>query len=71
MKKVLITGAGSGLGKALALRYAGQGDEVCVADMNLQTAQDVVEQINQSGGNAFACACDITCLLYTSPSPRD
>lgn len=60
MKKVLITGAGSGLGKALALRYASQGDEVCVADVNLQTAKEVVDQISQSDGNAFACACDIT-----------
>lgn len=60
MKKVLITGAGSGLGKALALRYAEQGSEVCIADMNLETAKEVVEQIQQLGGRAFACSCDIT-----------
>lgn len=60
MKKVLITGAGSGLGKALALRYASQGDEVCVADINHTAAQDVVEQINANSGNAFAIECDIT-----------
>jgi len=60
MNKVLITGAGSGLGKALALRYTAQGDEVCVADINAITAQEVVDEINANGGNAFAHTCDIT-----------
>jgi len=60
MKKVLITGAGSGLGKALALRYATLGDEVCVADLNETAAQEVAEKINADGGNAFAIVCDIT-----------
>jgi len=60
MKKVVITGAGSGLGKALALRYASQGDEVCVADVNLVSAQAVAEKINTEGGKAVAYLCDIT-----------
>jgi len=60
MKKVLITGAGSGLGKAMAERYAAQGDEVCVADINLTAAKEVADQINANGGNAFAVECDIT-----------
>ena len=60
MNKVLITGAGSGLGKALALRYTAQGDEVCVADINASAAQEVVDEINANGGSAFAQTCDIT-----------
>ena len=63
MKKVLITGAGSGLGRALAKRYAANGDEVCLADMNVQAAQDAADAINASNeecGKAFAVTCDIT-----------
>ena len=63
MKKVLITGAGSGLGRALAERYSANGDEVCLVDMNIQAAQEVADAINKSNdesSDAFALACDIT-----------
>ncbi len=60
MKKILITGAGSGLGRALALRYAQDGAEVCVADINNEGANETVEQIINLGGSAFFHACDIT-----------
>ena len=60
MTKILITGAGSGLGRALALDYAARGAEICVADVNLPAAQAVCEEIEQGGGSAFAMACDIT-----------
>ena len=59
-KTVLISGAGSGLGKALAELYANTGAEVCVSDINAETGQAVVERINANGGNAFFVACDIT-----------
>jgi len=60
MKKVLITGAGSGLGKAMALRYAKDGAQICVADLNAQAAEDVSLQITNAGGSAFFAECDIT-----------
>ena len=60
MKKVLITGAGSGLGQALALRYAQEGAEVCVADVNRDGGEQTVQQINSVGGSAFFMLCDIT-----------
>lgn len=60
MKKILITGAGSGLGKALALRYAQQAAEVCVADVDSVAGQAVADQIVAQGGQAFFLACDIT-----------
>lgn len=60
MKRVLITGAGSGLGRALALQYAQQGDEVCVADVNLEGGQETVALVTAAGGKAFFHACDIT-----------
>ena len=58
--KVLISGAGSGLGQALALRYAEAGAEVCVADVDSQGGRATVEAIEQAGGQAFFIACDIT-----------
>ena len=60
MRKILITGAGSGLGRALALRYAKDGSEICVADVNSQAASETVNLITNSGGSAFYIDCDIT-----------
>ena len=60
MKKILITGAGSGLGKALALRYAKDGAEICIADVNKEAGEAVAQSINSSGGSAFFLECDIT-----------
>ncbi|MFT5573837.1 MAG: NAD(P)-dependent dehydrogenase (short-subunit alcohol dehydrogenase family) [Cryomorphaceae bacterium] len=59
-KKVLITGAGSGLGKALALRYAKHGAQVCVADVDPEGGQAVTQLINDAGGTAIFLPCDIT-----------
>lgn len=60
MTKVLITGAGSGLGQALALRYAKEGAEVCVADINAEGGNETVQKVNSLGGSAFYQECDIT-----------
>ncbi|GGP74054.1 short chain dehydrogenase [Shewanella ulleungensis] len=57
---VLITGAASGLGKALALKWASQHAEVCVADINLQAGEQVCNEIVALGGKAFFVPCDIT-----------
>ncbi|MBX2847990.1 MAG: SDR family oxidoreductase [Acidiferrobacterales bacterium] len=60
MHKVLITGAASGLGKELALRYAKQGAEICVVDLNAHEGNSIASLIQSTGGNAFFQACDIT-----------
>lgn len=59
MKTVVITGGASGLGKALANNYSAQGWQVIIADINQQAGNDVIESINNHGGNALFCYCDI------------
>ena len=60
MNKILISGAGSGLGRALALRYAREGAQVCVSDMSEQGGEETVQLIKGAGGEAFFMLCDIT-----------
>jgi len=59
-KKVLISGAGSGLGQALAIKYAAQGAQVCVSDINPEGGAQTVAKITEAGGEAFYLNCDIT-----------
>ena len=58
---VLVTGAGSGIGRAAALRFAAEGASVVVADYNLPAAQDTVDQIMGLPGaaNALAVRADV------------
>ena len=46
----LITGAGRGIGRAIAEAYGREGAKVAVADLTLQAAQDTVTAIEQAGG---------------------
>ncbi|RSK29062.1 SDR family oxidoreductase [Bacillus sp. HMF5848] len=57
MKRVIITGAGSGLGKELALLYANHDYEVILVGRSLQKLKDVQTEI---GANAYTVVCDIT-----------
>lgn len=57
---VLITGGASGLGKALALRYAKAGANVCICDVNANAASEVLAQVNAGNEQAFFLPCDIT-----------
>jgi 3-hydroxybutyrate dehydrogenase len=59
-KVALITGAASGLGKAIAELYAQHGASVAIADINQQAADAVAAQINASGGKAIGVAMDVT-----------
>lgn len=59
-KIALITGAGSGIGEATALRFAREGATVVVADKVPERAHSVARQIGQEGGQASAFTVDVS-----------
>lgn len=59
-KLALITGAGSGIGAATAKEFASAGGKVIAVDLNLESVSDVVSDIINSGGEAWAEKLDIT-----------
>lgn len=56
----VVTGAGAGIGRAIAETFAAAGAAVVVSDLHLETAQVVASAIAASGGRAAALACDVT-----------
>lgn len=58
-KVCIVTGAGSGIGRATALSFAREGGWVLAADRNDEAAQGVAAEIIESGGTALALAVDI------------
>ncbi|MEH6990857.1 SDR family NAD(P)-dependent oxidoreductase [Cytobacillus firmus] len=60
MKSVIITGAGSGLGKELALLFAGQGFHIILTGRTLDKLQSVEQEIHEAGGSAQSYTLDIT-----------
>ena len=59
-KTALITGAGSGIGQAIARRFAAHGAHVVVLDLSLESAQRTADEIRRLGHAANPCACDVT-----------
>jgi 3-hydroxybutyrate dehydrogenase len=59
-RTILITGAGSGLGRGLAAILAQQGHLIVATDLRFDAAQETVEQIVAAGGRAEAYALDVT-----------
>ncbi len=57
-RSAIVTGAGSGIGRAVALLLAGSGASVIVNDLNEKNANAVVEEITQAGGVAQAFVAD-------------
>jgi NAD(P)-dependent dehydrogenase (short-subunit alcohol dehydrogenase family) len=59
-KVAIVTGAGAGIGEAIAIRFAEEGAAIVLADLNLGGAQSVADRIKASGGRAVAIAADIS-----------
>lgn len=59
-KVAIITGAGSGIGQASALRFAQEGATVVVVDWNAQAGQETVEAIRSAGGSAHLIRADVS-----------
>jgi NAD(P)-dependent dehydrogenase (short-subunit alcohol dehydrogenase family) len=58
-KVVLVSGGASDIGRATALRLAGEGAAVAVGDVNLEGAESVAEEIQTAGGRALSARCDV------------
>jgi len=56
----VVTGAGSGIGRAIASGYAREGAKVVLLDINAQAAAEAAEEIGKSGGKAESFALDVT-----------
>ncbi len=59
-RNAIVTGAGSGIGQAIAFAFAAHGASIRVLDVNQQSADSTCQQIVQTGGSATAHICDVT-----------
>lgn len=58
-KTSVVTGAGAGIGRAIARTFAQEGANVVIADVNVEAAQNTAESIAQQGGTALAVHADV------------
>jgi NAD(P)-dependent dehydrogenase (short-subunit alcohol dehydrogenase family) len=58
-KVVIVSGAGSGIGKAIALGYGKEGAKVIVAEIDSEAGKKTVDEINENGGQSLFVRCDV------------
>ena len=59
-KSAIVTGAASGIGRAIAKKFATEGAHLVTADIDGSTAKTIAEEIRADGGTAHSIATDIT-----------
>ena len=59
-KSAVITGGGSGIGRAISVLFAKQGATVHIMELNADAAQDTVDEITKAGGKAEAHSCNVS-----------
>ena len=59
-KTAIVTGGGSGIGRAIGVRFAAQGAKIHILDLSLKDAEGTCQQIGAAGGSAEAHVCDVT-----------
>jgi NAD(P)-dependent dehydrogenase (short-subunit alcohol dehydrogenase family) len=59
-KRVIVTGAGSGIGRAVALRLAAEGARVALADLDEEAVRGVASEIDEAGGESLVQKTDVT-----------
>lgn len=59
-KKAVVTGGGSGIGRAIATILAKQGAEVHIIELGIAQAKDTLDEIKAAGKMAFSYACDVS-----------
>jgi NAD(P)-dependent dehydrogenase (short-subunit alcohol dehydrogenase family) len=68
---VIVTGAGSGIGRATALAFAREGASVAAADLSAEKAAAVAAEAKTAGGRAMAVACDVSRAEECDRAVRD
>lgn len=58
-KVAIVTGAGAGIGRATALKFAAEGAKVAISDINAEGGEETVDLIRKQGGDAFFMAADV------------
>jgi len=59
-KTAIVTGGGSGIGRAISVLFAAQGAQVHIIELNAAAAEETVNEIKEKQGQAFAYGCDVS-----------
>lgn len=59
-KIAIVTGGGKGIGRAISLRFAGEGAKVAIWEKDLHAAEETSKQISESGGMSISIECEIS-----------
>jgi len=59
-KRIFITGGASGLGKAVAIKFASKGFKVCIGDVNDERGQEAEAELKSLSSESFYVYCDVT-----------